>query len=67
MNNLNFIEDISSLTESEFNELNSNDNSPFTKYGFLHSLEDSRCVSTVNGWKPNHLAIFNKRGIIFTI
>ena len=61
MNKLKFIEDISSLKESEFDDLNSGDDSPFTKYGFLNSLEESRCVSTVNGWKPNHLAIFNKK------
>jgi Uncharacterized protein conserved in bacteria len=61
MNKLKFIENISSLKESEFDDLNTNDDSPFTKYGFLNSLEESRCVSTVNGWKPNHLAIFNKK------
>ena len=61
MNKLKFIEDISSLKESEFDDLNSKDDSPFTKYGFLNSLEESRCVSTVNGWKPNHLAILIKK------
>ena len=64
MNKLKFIEDISSLKESEFDDLNSNDDSPFTKYGFLNSLEESRCVSTVNGWKPvsyTHLTMPTKR------
>ena len=63
MSTLKFIEDISSLKESEFNNLNINDDSPFTKYGFLNSLEESRCVSEVNGWKPNHLAVFNKKKV----
>lgn len=31
--------------------------SPFLRYHFLKSLEDSGCVSTTKGWTPRHLSV----------
>ena len=52
---LNFIEKISEINEIEFNEILDDDDTPFTQYSFLDSLEKSNSVSASNGWKPIHL------------
>jgi len=35
------------------------DGSPFLEWGWLASLEESRCVGGRTGWSPQHLAIFS--------
>ena len=52
---LRFVENISSLSKSEFETLTKDLNSPFINYDFLSSLELSKCVTSVTGWQPNHL------------
>ena len=61
MNNFKFIKNINSLKESEFNGLLDIDDSPFIKYGFLESLENSKSISKINGWEPNHLTLFKEK------
>ena len=61
MSNFKFIESINSLKESEFNNLLDVNDSPFIKYGFLESLENSKSVSKINGWQPNHLTLFKEK------
>ena len=61
MNNFKFIKNINLLKESEFNNLLDVDDSPFIKYGFLESLENSKSISKINGWEPNHLALFKQK------
>ena len=52
---LRFVENISSLSKSEFETLTKDLNSPFINYDFLSSLELSKCVTSLTGWQPNHL------------
>ena len=61
--NLKFIGDISSLKESQYNKLITEQDSPFIKYSFLSSLEKSGCVSKITGWKSNHLVDLNNNNI----
>ena len=60
MENLKFIQKISSLKELDYQKLIKNDDNPFIQYAFLDSLENSKSVSIKNGWQPNHLISFNK-------
>ena len=60
MENLKFIQKISSLKELDYQKLIKNDDNPFIQYSFLDSLENSESVSIKNGWQPNHLISFNK-------
>ena len=60
---LNFIEKISEINEIEFNEILDDDDTPFTQYSFLDSLEKSNSVSASNGWKPIHLLSSKDRKI----
>ncbi len=60
--NLRFIDNISSIKKSDFDELTQSLESPFLNYDFLHALEVSKCVTSDNGWQPMHLAsIKNKK------
>lgn len=38
--------------------------SPFTAHAFLSALEQSECVSSANGWQPQHLAIYENNQIV---
>ena len=60
---LNFIKKISEINEIEFNEILNDDDTPFTQYSFLDSLEKSNSVSASNGWKPIHLLSLKDRKI----
>ena len=60
---LNFIKKISEINEIEFNEILDDDDTPFTQYSFLDSLEKSNSVSASNGWKPIHLLSLKDRKI----
>ena len=53
--NLNFIEEISSISKKDYDYLLKEDDSPFINYTFLNALEVSDCVSDIHGWKVNHL------------
>ena len=50
-----FIENLSEIRDSDIDELLSDEDSPFIRYQFLQALEKSKSVSSINGWKPNHL------------
>ena len=60
---LKFIGDISSLKENQYNKLIKDNDSPFIKYSFLSSLEKSGCVSDITGWKPSHVAAYDKNNL----
>ena len=58
--NIRFINDFSSLDESQYNMLLNAKDAPFISYSFLKALENSGSVGNSSGWQPNHLASFNK-------
>ena len=57
---IKFIDNISSIDKSDFDNLTANISSPFINYDFLSSLEVSKCVSKSTGWESNHLASYKK-------
>lgn len=40
------------------------DGSPFLEWGWLASLEESRCVAPKTGWQPQHLAVYDGDSLI---
>ena len=50
-----FINTIEDITSSSWDKLAANNNSPFSRYNFLHALEKSQSVSPKQGWTPHHL------------
>ena len=46
---IKFIDNISSIDKSDFDNLTANISSPFINYDFLSSLEVSKCVSKSKG------------------
>ena len=57
---IKFIDNISSIDKSDFDNLTANISSPFINYDFLSSLEVSKCVSKSTGWESNHIASYKK-------
>ena len=57
---IKFIDNISSIDKSDFDNLTANISSPFINYDFLSSLEVSKCVSKSTGWESNHLASYKQ-------
>jgi len=45
---LNFIENLDSIDESQFNKLIREDDAPFIQYPFLKALENSGCVHCIS-------------------
>ncbi len=41
----------------QWNALVANNN-PFLRHEFLHGLEETDCVSKLNGWQPKHIALY---------
>ena len=58
-----FIEKLSEISNSDIDELLSDKDSPFIRYQFLQALEESKSVSNINGWKPNHLVSIDDKKI----
>ena len=58
-----FIENLSEIRDSDIDELLSDEDSPFIRYQFLKALEESKSVSNINGWKPNHLVSIDDKKI----
>ena len=58
---LKFVDEISSIENSDFDILTKHLGSPFINFDFLSALEQSHCVSKVTGWQPKHLASFNDK------
>lgn len=40
------------------------DDNPFTRYSFLHALEETKCVGGRTGWQPYHLAVESSGTVI---
>ena len=49
-----FIRSISDISNSEFEGISNNHDSPFMSYEFLKSLEVSGSASSLSGWQPHH-------------
>ena len=52
-----FIDSIAMIGAEAWNEITSIDN-PFTRYEFLHALEQSGCTTAATGWAPHHAAVY---------
>ena len=57
---IKFIDNISLIDKTDFDNLTANISSPFINYDFLSSLEVSKCVSKSTGWESNHLTSYKK-------
>ena len=60
---IHFIESIKNIDKTTWDELVSSDY-PFTKYSFLLSLEESKCVGEGTGWYPFHLLVKEDENVI---
>ena len=49
-----FIRSISDISNSEFEGISNDHDSPFMSYEFLKSLEASGSASSLSGWQPHH-------------
>ena len=58
---INFVETISSIGIEGWNALAGTDN-PFTRYEFLHALEQAGCTTAATGWGPHHIAVYSGTG-----
>ena len=54
---LEILDQLSSLSASEWNALTGQDTGPFTKYEFLSTLEETGCVGGNTGWQIAHLVL----------
>ncbi|QWD78693.1 GNAT family N-acetyltransferase [Polynucleobacter sp. MWH-Svant-W18] len=54
---LEILDQLSSLSASEWNALTGQDTGPFTKYEFLSTLEETGCVGGNTGWQTAHLVL----------
>jgi predicted N-acyltransferase len=61
-----FLESITQLSSSEWNNLLGSDN-PFLQHEFLLALEESGCTSARTGWRPSHLVIRNSEEKLLAI
>lgn len=55
---IRFVDSIAEIGSSAWNALTGTDN-PFTRYEFLHALEQSGCTTAATGWKPQHIAVYS--------
>jgi hypothetical protein len=53
---VSFVDSISEIGQESWNALSGTDN-PFTRFEFLHALEDSGCISAATGWAPQHVVV----------
>lgn len=60
---LKFSHKISEIGKQKWNRLCPDDN-PFTRYEFLHALEESGAVSAKTGWQPLHLQLLDQGQLI---
>lgn len=54
---VNFVTQLDQIDKSHWQTLFASDH-PFTQYDYLHTLEQSGCVSKENGWQPFHLVVY---------
>lgn len=54
---LHFVKSIEEIGQSRWNAVVGTKN-PFTRYEFLHGLEQTGCTNEQSGWAPYHIAIF---------
>ncbi len=54
---IHFVDSIAEIGAGAWNELAGTDN-PFTRYEFLHALEQTGCTTAVTGWTPHHVAVY---------
>ena len=56
---IRFVDSIAAIGAEAWNELATTDN-PFTRYEFLHALEQSGCTIADTGWAPHHVAVYSE-------
>ena len=57
------IESLQEVNPAEWDAL-VGDASPFLEWGWLSSMEESRCVAPKTGWQPQHLAVYDGQRLI---
>jgi predicted N-acyltransferase len=57
------IESLQEVNPAEWDAL-VGDASPFLEWGWLSSMEESRCVVPKTGWQPQHLAVYDGQRLI---
>lgn len=55
---IKFVDSIAVIGAKAWNKVASTDN-PFTRYEFLHALEESGCTTAATGWEPHHVAVYS--------
>ena len=53
---VSFATSLAEVSAGDWNELSSTDN-PFTRYEFLHALEQTGCTTAETGWQPHHVLV----------
>lgn len=61
---IQFIDQISQITDQEWQQLDKGNNNPFINKAFLQALEDSGAASKQGGWQPHHLVVKNKNELV---
>ena len=61
---LEIIESLSEISAADWNALLTPDASPFLKYEFLSTLEETICVGRNTGWQVAHLALYRSEQLI---
>ncbi len=56
---IKFVDSITEIGATAWNELTGTDN-PFTRFEFLHALQQSGCTTETTGWKPRHIAVYSE-------
>ena len=57
MEQIKFINSITSIDKEDWDQLLPKNDYPFLKYEFLELLENTNCVGKNTGWHPAHIAI----------
>ena len=60
---INFIESIDSISESEWDNLIETDY-PFLKHSFFTALERSKCIGPNTGWMPFYLLLYENKELV---
>lgn len=63
---IQFVESIADIGAGAWNGLSGTDN-PFTRYEFLHALEQTGCTTAATGWAPHHVAVYALTGKFKTL
>ena len=58
---IHFVDSIADIGAVSWNELAGIEN-PFTRYEFLHALEQTGCTTAATGWAPHHVAVYALAG-----